>query len=90
MSPATIVRTVRVKRETVESPTCWKLRGSHPFPIDMLRRDCAWPASEQDSNVILSTIRLETHGPVEVEVYARRPLTIGRWRSFGWDVLGCR
>ena len=56
------------------------------FPIDMLRYDHAYPATESDSS------RIELHEahkePTEIQVCAVTqtkvaPWTIGRWRSFG-------
>lgn len=79
---------VRKQTERVDMPIRWIVRGSLSFPIDMLRYDAAWPATETDSNAIQSTFWPETKGLVQVEVYARRNLTVGRWRSFGWDVIG--
>jgi hypothetical protein len=71
-------------------PERYIVRGALSFPIDMLRYDSCWPASEGDSTIIHSTIAYENKGAVEVTVFARAPLTVGRWESFGWSVLGCR
>lgn len=75
--------------ERVQGQVKYRLQGALPFPIDMLRYDAAWPASEQDSLRIEATLRYgcaDIESPVTVEVYARRPLTTARWRSFGWVV----
>ncbi len=63
--------------------------GVLPFPIDMLRYDACWPASEEDSHLIECTLRHETDHRVLVTVYHRRYLlTAVRWESFGWSVVG--
>lgn len=77
-----------MKIERVNVPIRYKVRGLLAFPIDMLRYDSAWPASEHDSNTIEHSVTHNTNGPAEVVVYARQPLTIGRWKSFGWEVIG--
>lgn len=73
-------------KESVPIVTKFVVSGTLPFPIDMLRYDAAWPASESDSAVIESTMRHDNNGRVEVTVKARGPLTVGRWESFGWTV----
>lgn len=71
----------------------YTLIGALSFPIDMLRYDAAWPATEQDSQLIERTIR-HSHADIEgtstVEVFATRDLTVDRWRSFGWFVESMR
>lgn len=68
-----------------------KVSGSLAFPIDMLRYDGAWPASEEESYKIAASVRHETEGRIEVELYVQGPLNrypcIGRWDSFSWDVI---
>lgn len=64
------------------------VRGALPLPIDMLRYDSAWPASEAGSHLIEASIRYETTGSVEVIVCHRKPLTAARWESRGWTVIG--
>jgi hypothetical protein len=69
------------------------VEGRGQFPVDMLRYDCCWPASEaHDSPAIALTLNdgdayfkprrvvLSTH-------YDNAP-TIGRWKSFTWVVVG--
>lgn len=84
---ASIGRHVRDK--DAMKPARYVVRGSMAFPIDMLRYDSAWPATERDSHIIEATLRAENDSAVEVVIYARRPLTDGRWASFGWHVRGC-
>lgn len=69
-------------------------RGS--FPIDMLRYDSAWPASESDAARIMRTLdysdTLQVNRP-QVQIMLRRAQVdvrsmpaVDRWRSFGWRV----
>lgn len=58
------------------------VRGTGDFPLEMLSRDAAWPASEDDAVVMYRdgeerTVRL--HSVVTPHVH--------RWRSFDWNVL---
>lgn len=65
----------------------YTVRGFGNFPIDMLRFDQSWPASEAESGNI-------TRPPFEGVIKMRdvvlrtiRPqVTDGRWISFGWTV----
>lgn len=75
------------KPERVNGIERYTVRGRLPFPIDMLRYDACYPASEHDSAVIRASIDDRGPEPYTVDVYARRPLTLGRWKSFGWDVM---
>lgn len=61
--------------------------GTGRFPLDMLRYDSCWPATQTDvhnmsdhGHAVMgrcpSTIALETHGEP----------TSDRWASFGWEV----
>lgn len=77
----------RVSTERVPEVQRYVVRGSHPLPVDMLRHDRCWPASERDSEVIAQTWRHENNGPVEVEICTRSELTVGRWESYGWHVI---
>ena len=63
--------------------------GKGQFPVDMLRYDSCYPASETDSGIIASTFT--NYGTWRVHV-RMRPLekkkdkkywTVGRWESFG-------
>ena len=63
------------------------VRGSGPFPFDMLRYDHAWPADEQASIIIDAdsisskrVVRLRMATPTDHGPTARR------WLSFGWTV----
>lgn len=72
------------------------VEGSGRFPIDMLRYDSCYPASQADVSAITNDggpgqARLE---PRRVELAhtdtrKRWTPTSGRWESFGWRVLCC-
>lgn len=59
-----------------------KVVGVGAFPIDMLRYDSCWPATQADSLLVaddeLRTVTLETISGFEI--------TPERWKSFGWLV----
>jgi YD repeat-containing protein len=63
--------------------------GTRPFPIDMLRYDCAWPTSSQDAQKIADTFDWDSRGQmVEIKLstdYQFAP-EHRRWESFGWRV----
>lgn len=72
------------------------VQGTGPFPIDMLRYDRCWPASEgSDSVALAATFDLRGGGlPYEAPYNTRSVCLIGldqptegRWASFGWKVL---
>ncbi len=75
----------------------YAVRGSWPFPVDMLRRDCSKAATPEDEAIIdrLSKDHAEDRDAIGNLVTINlvipnasrnmRPLT-ARWRSFGWDV----
>jgi hypothetical protein len=63
------------------------IRGSGPFPVDMLRYDNCSPATESDSGSIVMTFQ----GWDSWEICVKRinyrgrvnSFTLGRWNSFG-------
>lgn len=69
----------------------YTVRGSWPFPLDMLRRDQSSAATPADQDKIdrLSGERprpRESFKDVEISLTGpNRPLT-ARWESFGWSV----
>jgi hypothetical protein len=66
----------------------FRVTGRYPFPVDMLRYDCCWPASSEDGHKIEQSIRRESEGAVTVTLYTGYPSapTVARWKSFGWTV----
>jgi hypothetical protein len=66
------------------------VEGAWPFPYDMLRYDCCYPASEQQSAIFEQLGRETTRaGVVTIELVARRRFapTSARWESFCWKVV---
>jgi hypothetical protein len=66
----------------------YMVEGRGAFPIDMLRRDRSWPATEADATLV----QLGSLGPRRVRLlsYQLRKLwnpNEDRWGSFGWTVL---
>jgi len=57
--------------------------GTGQFPVDMLRYDSCWPATESDSTRLGGGPVME---PRSVTVRGLRRPTVGRWKSFGWSV----
>jgi hypothetical protein len=57
-------------------------RGLGPFPIEMLRRDQAWPMTELDSNLLN---KLEKAEPISVCLMnGTGEWSLAEWSSFGW------
>jgi hypothetical protein len=77
---------------TLKGPVRFKVTGHYPFPIDMLRYDRCTPDCEVDSYKIISVSDAiaRREGPVTITLRSHSESpgvpTIGRWRSFGWDV----
>lgn len=71
----------------------YTVKGTWPFPTDMLRYDDAQPITDADKANIekLSTENAESvedlRLPVEIQLTGPRWPTLERWRSFGWKVL---
>jgi hypothetical protein len=64
------------------------VRGNGQFPVDMLRYDRCWPASEQDSYKMSRDWAEGVRDVVLLTDHDRiwQP-TVGRWRSFTWEVV---
>lgn len=70
----------------------FRVTGTTPFPIDMLRYDNCRPLHEVDSHVIEETIN--GTGDYKRRVVNVRTInsdrswnpTVGRWKSLGWHV----
>lgn len=71
--------------------TRFKVQGSGSLPLDMLRYDTCYPATQAD----VSQSQLDDSAPLrEIELErlsesksAAERLTFGRWQSFGWNVV---
>ena len=74
-----------------------RMRQRFKFPVDMLRYDHCWPASEQDSVAMTTAVKSSKDW---VEMYVAENIhfivlnghgcTPERWQSFGWEVLDLR
>lgn len=55
------------------------------FPLDMLRYDECWPATQRDVELINhNIIDGRDNESYEISVCSTKPLTLARWQSFGW------
>ena len=69
----------------------FKVKGVFHFPLDMLRYDCCFPNTQEDTGKIQCS--LDTLGgieeTVELEAYNEKLWypTVERWKSFGWEVI---
>jgi hypothetical protein len=76
------------------------VEGKIPFPMDMLRYDACFPASESDSYMIDASInryvsQKNVNGRYSVRLKSRRlnrawAPTGARWASFSWTVVSYR
>ncbi len=71
----------------------YQVRGYHPFPIDMLRYDESFPATEKDTTALSALAHAfpTTAGPTTIMLASTRSQTRWeptreRWASFGWQV----
>ncbi len=64
------------------------VEGRGPFPVDMLRYDCAWPVDTHAAAKLAQDVpqALERR-VVDMRCIGPRGPTVERWRSFGWSVL---
>lgn len=68
----------------------YTVRGAWPFPIDMLRYDCCYPATETESGKLTDLLERKTDaGVIELRLATRseRGPTHGRWDSHTWQVI---
>lgn len=56
-----------------------------PFPTDMLRYDCCWPASTEDA-IAMSISIADSEGTKPITLCSNKPPTPKRWASFGWNI----
>lgn len=65
------------------------VEGRGEFPFDMLRYDHCWPKRESEDVVNMApyprgSLYRETR---RVTLVGLREPTVGRWESFGWNVV---
>jgi hypothetical protein len=57
------------------------------FPLDMLRYDQCWPASEWDTLAIQDAITAPELGAQAVTLVSNSEPDPERWQSFGWQII---
>jgi hypothetical protein len=82
--------------------TTFRVRGSMPFPLDMLRYDGCYPATPDavtnitrksashwvGDNVTAEEIREQVEVELVMRHEGRHPqVTLARWSSFSWNVV---
>ena len=79
----------KAARVVVSRSCTYTVEGRGEFPFDMLRRDCSYPNSEQDSTAIGRVMHLiDAPRRVTLHAPALRYPNDARWASFGWRVIG--
>ncbi len=78
-------------------PIIYTVRGTGPFPIDMLREDGSSPYSQQDSDRIemsydepVGNWANEKHFQITLikhNGYRHWTPNSAKWKSFGWEVI---
>jgi hypothetical protein len=70
--------------------TVFTVEGSGQFPIDMLRRDRAYPVSEEDADKIEGFQSRRRQVELAITFDTRHlggQPTVGRWKSWDWPVI---
>lgn len=79
----------------IQTAVCIPKRASATFPLDMLRYDSCYPASETDAHKIENSFSHSGEGKsakdlaitiVRAVTEPKRPFTVPRWESFGWSI----
>ena len=80
-------RVVRI--DPVRSLCEFTVEGRGSFPIDMLRYDSCWPASESRDSFEITASTRPRSGRMKrrITLLGLREPTVGRWESFGWNVV---
>ena len=69
----------------------YTVKGQGTFPFDMLRYDCAYPATSEAAYKLYPSMFVASGNAVKeqsVELRSYFEPTVGRWQSFGWSVEG--
>ena len=70
--------------------TRFKVRGNFSFPVDMLRYDACYPATQDAVNKMRWQADGETREVTLMQLHQRKNgahVTEDRWASFGWEVF---
>lgn len=73
------------RRQRLDSPTRFTVRGRGGFPMDMMRHDHCWPVDGEYMHIARSDGTKDEYS-VTLCAQARRHITPARWASFGWTV----
>lgn len=78
----------RPKQNKINTVYCFTVEGNGPFPIDMIRHDRCWPASQEQVTALAPHSRSILYGePRRVELRSHSEPNEGRWRSFQWQIV---
>lgn len=67
-------------------------KGRGYFPVDMLRYDSCWPATQEDASHLVIDIRVKDDTVITVRRWSDKrgsaeAWTPKRWESFGWKLV---
>jgi hypothetical protein len=72
--------------EAAQNAITFQVEGTWDFPLDMLRYDLCWPASQSDAGLIAGTT-LVGKAERRITLKGLKLPTEARWVSFGWKVV---
>jgi len=72
--------------------TTYAVQGRYSFPVDMLRYDQSFPATQEAVSAMHASDTIPRVGFVRVELqtihkYREPALTTARWNSFAWGIV---
>ena len=76
------------KNLNVSVTVTFTVAGTGPFPLDMLRHDCCYPADKTDSDEIEYSFDLDAIGTkLRVTLISHASPTVERWNDSGWSII---
>ena len=76
------------KNLNVSVTITFTVAGTGPFPIDMLRHDCCYPARTGDAKSIEYSLDLDLDGRKRrITLISHAHPTVERWNHFGWSIV---
>jgi DUF1680 family protein len=65
------------------------VRGKVTFPLDMLRYDCCYPATQEDVAKMAESLYTSDGCEIQLEAFRDKKWqpTKERWKSFLWEVI---